>query len=80
MRLSRAGGLAGGGGGWYLNIKLVYMSRAWFKNRRIRERTPTENEGLSERPLTGKTGDLVVKNNKETYFLTRVFSICPAGG
>ena len=23
---------------------------------------------LSERPLTGKTGDLGVKNNKETYF------------
>ena len=27
---------------------------------------------LSERPLTGKTGDLGVKNNKETYiFLKR---------
>ena len=27
----------------------------------------TENEGLSERPLTGKTGDFGAKNSKETY-------------
>ena len=27
----------------------------------------TENWGLSERSLTGKTGDFGVKNNKETY-------------
>ena len=31
-----------------------------------------KNEGLSERPLTGKTGDFGAKNNKETYiFLKR---------
>ena len=34
---------------------------------------------FAERPVTGKTGDLGVKNNKETciFFKTTVFSICP---
>ena len=51
----------------YLNMKLVYICRAGFKNGGLRERPLTENEGLSERPLTGKTGDFGVKDNKETY-------------
>ena len=65
------------GGGWYSNMKLVYICRSLFKNGELKERRPlTENAGrgwvLSERPLTGKTGDLGVKNNKETYmFLKR---------
>ena len=58
----------GGGAGEYINMKLVYMCRTGFKNGRLRERPLTENQGLSERPLTGKTGDFGVKNNKETYF------------
>ena len=36
----------------------------------LKERPLTENAGgevISERPLMGKTGDLEVKNNKETY-------------
>ena len=33
----------------------------------LRERPLTENRGLSERLLTGKTGDFGAKNNKETY-------------
>ena len=57
-------------------MKLVYICRALFKNGGLKERPLTENAGrgrvLSERPLTGKTGDLGVKNNKETYiFLKR---------
>ena len=31
-----------------------------------------EGGGLSERPLTGKTGDFGTKNNKETHLLKRV--------
>ena len=48
-------------------MKLVYMCRAGLKNGRLRGRPLTENEGLSERPLTGKTGDFGAKNSKETY-------------
>ena len=54
----------------YSNMKLIYICRALFKNGGLKERPLTENAGrgvLSERPLTGKTGDLGVKNNKETY-------------
>ena len=53
----------------------IYICRALFKNGGLKERPLTENAGrglLSERPLNGKTGDLGVKNNKETYiFLKR---------
>ena len=60
-------------------MKLVYICRALFKNGGLNERPLSETlkmRGgggvLSERPLTGKTGDLGVKNNKETYmFLKR---------
>ena len=78
----RSGVCVGGRG--YSNMKLVYICRTLFKNGGLKERPVTENvvrgEGvLSERPLTGKTEDLGVKNNKETYILfkTMVFSICP---
>ena len=68
-------------------MKLVYMCRTESKYWGLREQPLTENVwgegvgggGLSERPLTGKTGEFGAKNNKETYILfkTRVFSICP---
>ena len=43
----------GGGGGW---------KWGW-----LRERSLTENGGLSEQPLTEKKGNFETKNNKETY-------------
>ena len=55
-------------------MKLVYICRALFKNGGLKEWPLTENAGrgvLSERPLTGKTGDLGVKNNKETYIFLK---------
>ena len=52
-------------------MKLVYICRTLFKIGGLKERPLTENVCgggvLSEQPLTGKTGDLGVKNNKETY-------------
>ena len=48
-------------------MKLVYICRTGFKKWGARERLLTENAGLSERPLTGKTGDFGAKNNKETF-------------
>ena len=54
-------------------MKLVYMCRTGFKNEGgLRERPLTENGGwgLSERPLTGKTGDFGAKiTKKRTFFL-----------
>ena len=55
-----------GVGGEYSNMKLVYICRTLFKNGGLKERPLTENAGgevLSERPLTGKTGDLGVKES-----------------
>ena len=57
-------------GGGYSNMKLVYMCRAGYENGRLRERPCAGGWGvgmLSERLLTGKTGDFGVKSNKETY-------------
>ena len=73
MRLSRGEGeREGAGEERYSSMKLLYMCRAGFKNGRLKERPLTENEGLSERPLTGKTGDFGAKNNKETYILFKM--------
>ena len=51
----------GGGGGRVLKYEIgIYLPRI-FKNGGLNERPLTENAGrgvLSERPLTGKTGDL----------------------
>ena len=72
-----------GGGGVYLNMKLVYICRALFKNRvgGLKSGPSLKMRGggvLSERPLTGKTGDLGVKNNIFIYvFKTTVFSLSP---
>ena len=64
----RGGGRRGRlGGGARSKMKLVDMCRLVFKNGRLRERPLNENEGLSERPLTGKTGDFGAENNKETF-------------
>ena len=57
--------VCGGGAGteiwnWYI---CVAHGVKWG----ARERPLAENVGLSERPLTGKTGDFGAKNNKETY-------------
>ena len=50
-------------------MKLVYICAAQGLKMGggLRELPLTENGGLSERPLAGKTGDFGAKNNKETY-------------
>ena len=62
-------------GGGYSNIILVYICLK-MGGGGLRSGPSLKMRGgggvLSERPLTGKTGDLGVKNNKETYiFLKR---------
>ena len=57
----------GGEGRGYSNMKLVYMCRTGFKRGVLREQPLTENGGLSERPLTGKTGDFGDKNLDPIY-------------
>ena len=57
-------------------MKLVYMYCTWYictaQGLKMGAREPplTENAGLSEWPLTGKTGVFGAKNNRN-------FSICP---
>ena len=48
-------------GNWYV------CAAQGLKMGGLGERPLTENVGLSERLLTEKTGDILAKNNKETY-------------
>ena len=63
-----------GGGVANSNMKLVYICRIGLKNvggggLDSGPSLKMGGGGLSERPLTGRTGDSGAKNNKETFFL-----------
>ena len=58
-----AGGRGGGGGVLRYETGIYVPHRD--KNGGLRERPLTENVGLSERPLMGKTVDFGAKRNKE---------------